>query len=43
VKRLRAASVDDVARVKGIGAELAGDIVEFLESLDAPVAGEASE
>jgi excinuclease ABC subunit C len=43
VKRLRAASVDDVARVKGIGAELAGDIVEFLESLDAPAVDETGE
>ncbi|HEY5274992.1 MAG TPA: excinuclease ABC subunit UvrC [Coriobacteriia bacterium] len=43
VKRLRAASVEDVARVKGIGAELAGDIVEFLKSLDAPTGDDAGE
>ncbi len=34
VKRLRAASIEDVARVKGIGPELAADVVEFLASLD---------
>jgi excinuclease ABC subunit C len=36
VKRLRAASVDDVARIKGIGREVAADVVEFLASLDEP-------
>lgn len=34
VKRLRAATAEDVAAVKGIGRELAGDIVEFLGTLD---------
>jgi excinuclease ABC subunit C len=40
VKRLRAASVEDVATVHGVGRELAADIVEFLGTLDeAPLAG----
>ena len=33
VKRLRGAKVDEVSAVKGIGAELAADIVEFLATL----------
>jgi excinuclease ABC subunit C len=36
VKRLRAASVENVAAVKGIGREVATDVVEFLASLDTP-------
>jgi len=35
VKRLRAASAEEIAQVKGIGAELANDIADFLGTLDA--------
>jgi excinuclease ABC subunit C len=38
VKRLRAASVDDVAAVKGIGREVATDVVDFLAALDGDAA-----
>jgi excinuclease ABC subunit C len=41
VKRLRAASVEDVATVKGIGADLASDIVEFLRICDTAGPGDA--
>jgi excinuclease ABC subunit C len=36
VRRLRAASMEKIAQVKGIGPELAADVAEFLKSLDAP-------
>ena len=36
VKRLRAASLDEIAAVKGIGHEVASDVVDFLRSVDAP-------
>jgi len=38
VKRLRDASVEDIAAVKGIGAELAADIAEFLATMAEPEA-----
>jgi excinuclease ABC subunit C len=43
VKRLRAADVDEVAAVKGIGREVATDVVEFLAGLDAADPGGGSE
>jgi excinuclease ABC subunit C len=36
VKRLRTASVGEIAQVPGIGRDLAADVAEFLTSLNAP-------
>jgi excinuclease ABC subunit C len=43
VKRLRQAGASEIAQVKGIGAELANDIAEFLGSIDASPAPPAGE
>jgi len=43
VKRLRGAKVEEVSAVKGIGAELAADVVEFLATLDGEAPGDAPE
>jgi excinuclease ABC subunit C len=41
VRRLRAAGVEEIARVKGIGLELAGDIADFLRTWDSTGPGDA--
>jgi excinuclease ABC subunit C len=43
VRRLRSASAEDIAAVKGIGPELAADIAEFLATLESAVPATAAD